>query len=110
MREYNGITHQFRDLYLLLAFANEIKRSKSIIADQESIQTLIGLTLVDSKNDLNVFDLPESAFWPHVLPNEHWLLAPDVFLIANNFETAHLTLRANVAPKKDACTVDDQID
>ena len=109
MREYNGITHQFWDLYLLLAFTDEIKRSKSIIADQESIQTLIGLTLVDCKNDLNVFYLPESAFWPHMLSDEHWLRAPDVFLIADDFETAHLTWRANIAPEKDACTVYDQI-
>ena len=62
------------------------------------------------KNDLNVFYLPESAFWPHVLSDEHWLLAPDVFLEADNFETAYLTWRANVAPKQNACAVDDHID
>ena len=109
MREYIGITHQFRDLYLLLAFTYEIKRSKSIITDQESIETLIGLTLIYRKNDLNVFYLPESALWPHMLSDEHWLLAADIFLIADNFEAAHLTWRANVAPEKYACTVDDQI-
>ena len=93
----------------MFAFSDEIKRSKSIITDQESIQTLIGLTLVYCKNDLNVFYLPESAFWPHMLSDEHWLFVADIFLIADNFEAAHLTWRANVAPEKYTCTVDDQI-